>query len=292
MAITILKNTNWGNMPESNILLPLRKTIDLKVKADGTIVTPNGQQLPVLDLGMQGDCWATVLRFDLQELYLKGFLQNKTDNLDEVFSDYYYATLHVLLVDGETVINIDFDGVNFYVPEEITQQSGTLKFIYTLKEIDDQGNHPEIAENFVSSEFTGTISANGISDVEIEEVEEFKNEVTTFKKPSVHLMFDDNKILKLNTVGGSRLGYAQDSYITDVKVSGLAGDTPITYTIYFIGESVKVGVTLNSENRTWIPSKVTQSVGEYQVIVHAATDNGEQMISNPVKLEVVSNFLK
>lgn len=300
MAITIIKDTSFNSVPASKIVLPLRKTINLKIKADGTIMNEDGSSLSVLDLGMQGDDCATILHFDLEDLYISGLLRYEVDASTQLLTDYYTPVLYCEIDgDNSNLMGIEFDGVNFYVPSELSSVSQNIKFLYVLKElyrgVDNADNIPNEIEAFVSSEFKGKFQKNLLLKmIDLIEIKNpIENESVTLKKPTINLIFDKDKQLKIDSVGNQRLGYAQDNLITDITIGGLHADEPITYTVFFwnVDNYGIVGATANAEDRLWIPQEVTQFFGVYNIMVHAATENGEQLYSNIIKMEVVRNFL-
>lgn len=285
MGITILKNAATINNSTSNITIPLRQFINLKVKADGTITTPSGEPCPRLNLGTRGEGSATVLCFDIQDLYWKGFIknQNEIDDTKDILT-FYQPVISALLPNGTVVDSIDFDGVNLKLSEDFTDQNGQIKLIYKLKNKDNTENFL-----FISSEFVGVIETT----YDIDNIEESEDEYESenLKKPSIHLIFDENKELKLDTIGAQFLGYEGDRKVTNISVSGLTADLPISYSVFFIGNSVSRKIVLDDNNYGVVPSEITSTAGYYSIVVHAATENGELLISNPVKMQVIENWL-
>jgi hypothetical protein len=135
MAITILRNTSIRNTPKSKITLPLRQVINLKVKATGEITDGKGTRIEKLFLGNQYEDSATVIHFDLEDLYLRGLFSNEATDFYTTLSTKYRPRLFFLTPQGDKIA-FDFNGVDFYVPYDVTQLNGEYKILYTLKERD------------------------------------------------------------------------------------------------------------------------------------------------------------
>ena len=297
MAITILRNTSIRNTPKSKITLPLRQVINLKVKATGEITDGKGTPIENLFLGNQYEDAATVIHFDLEDLYLRGLFSNEATDFYTTLSTKYRPRLFFLTPQGDKIA-FDFNGVDFYVPYDVTQLNGEYRILYTLKERDwegeNKGNTGQAVEDFVSDEFYGFVNEVPLLDesktttIQVEELE-----LNTLKKPTIHLALNERKQIELRQVGGKILGHAQDKYITDVKLSGLTADLTITYSLYFINREKDFAVRsiANSNDKVWIPSLVTKNAGVYDLVVAAETNNGEQFYSNVINMEVKSNFL-
>lgn len=242
MAITILRNTSIRNTPKSKITLPLRQVINLKVKATGQITDGNSVPVGKLFLGNQYEDAATVIHFDLEDLYLRGLFSNEATDFYTTLNTKYRPRLFFLTPQGDKFA-FDFNGVDFYVPYDITELNGDYKIIYTLKEKNwetdedgnPQGNTGEAIEDFVSEEFYGYVNEVPLLDesktITIQNEELLSR---TLKKPTIHLTLNEKKKVEVKQIGGKLLGHAHDKYITDVKLSGLTADLDIVYSLYFI----------------------------------------------------------
>lgn len=294
MAITILKNTSIRNTPRSKVILPLRQIINLKVKATGEIIPSAGGELGTLFLGNQYEDSATVLHFDLEDLYLRGLFNREVNDYYTSLNTKYRPRLFVLNPNGEKIA-FDFDGVDFYVPYELTKVPGEYKLLYTLKEREWENlGNANAVEDFVSEEFYGNVNKVPLLDAtKTETIETEDIEISTLKKPTIHLRLNEKKKLTLHEVSGTKLGHAQDKFITDIKISGLSADLSITYSLYFINRELDFAVraVADSNDRLWTPSLVTKHAGTYDLIVSAETENGEQFYSDAIQMKVIANFL-
>ena len=298
MAITILKTTNFKKEPDSKIVLPLRKTINLKIKADGSVVNADGTMLTTLNLGVQGDDRATIIHFDLEDLYIRGLLRNEMDSYANNLTEHYQPIIYCQL-DDDTIQKYEFDGVHFYIPSTLSSNTKNVKLLYTLKELyrgeENKDNITEEIEDFVSAEIRGSFDYNMLlpflDDANIYNEIEVKHE--TLKKPTIYLNFNAKKALEIDSIGGQSLGYAQDRKITDIQLSGLYADEEISYIVYFYNPDIEgiIGAVADKNDKLWIPVEITQNAGNYTILVYAATTNGEEFYSNTIQMKVVENFL-
>ena len=123
MAIRILSSREqikdqFQEMPEE----VLRQTIELKIKADGTVVNSDGSTLELIELGNYGEDWATVIHFDLSELYQQGRLGNEITD-DVKLYERYEPKIHFKHVITEATEEIEeeayIDNVDFKVIKDV-----------------------------------------------------------------------------------------------------------------------------------------------------------------------------
>ena len=229
MAIRILSSreqikNQFQEMPEE----VLRQTIELKIKADGTVVNSDGSTLELIELGNHGEDWATMIHFDLSELYQQGRLGNEVTD-DVKLYERYEPKIHfkhiITAATEETeeeayIDNVDFNGVSFAVPKELTQYIGEYELIYTLKErrgwLD---NIVQKKEFFVSSVFKGNVKESLYDYYDLAPVlDSVFVQHQTLKKPSIEISFNDKKRPIIEEGGSQRLGYECDRYITDISI--------------------------------------------------------------------------
>jgi hypothetical protein len=282
----------------------LRQVINLKIKADGMVVNSDGSILETINLGNQGEDWVTIIHFDLTELYEEGHLGNEITNDVKLYERYdaqlyfKYVTIKtfealdgtIITQEEEHISSVDFNGVDFAVPSELTQHVGEHELIYTLREkrIDIDNIIPK-KEMFISSTFKGDVKESLISYYNnAESFDPIVVKEETLKKSSIRIQFDEEKRPVIQEDGNQRLGFECDSYITDIVFEGLK---PLySSAILFVKEGNASLVVCNN-NQTWIPRKITNSAGVYKMMICAWDEFGAQFLSDTFEMEVVENFL-
>ena len=151
------------NQTLDSVVEPLRQTINLKMKADGTVVMKDGSTPGTLNFGNQGEDWATVLLFDLDELYTSGLLKNEVSSSEKLL-EYYTVTAHLKKDNDDANIqtfllkSISQNKIEFKVPKDITQEAGEYQVLISLTEKEkDLDNVVNKIEQFVSGVFFGVV---------------------------------------------------------------------------------------------------------------------------------------
>lgn len=300
MAIRILSSreqikNQFQEMPEE----VLRQTIELKIKADGTVVNSDGSTLEFIELGNYGEDWATMIHFDLSELYQQGRLGNEVTD-DVKLYERYEPKIHfkhvITAATEETeeevyINNVDFNGVFFAVPEALTMYVGEYELVYTLKE--RRGWLDNIAQKkefFVSSVFKGNVKESLFDYYEWAPIlDSVFVQHQTLKKPSIEIGFDDKKRPIIEENGGQRLGYECDRYITDISVK--ASSNVLESAILYVINGSPLVVNCDANHKAWVPEEVTQHAGLYKMMICMWSENGGVFFSDTFEMEVVENFL-
>lgn len=276
---------------------PLRQIIQLKIQADGTVTNMSGGDPGVLNLGNQGEDWATVVDFDLTDLYTQGLLEQ--EDVSNSLTAYYVAKVIVINSEGERITSLNIPVENrhalFRVGKEITENVDQYSMIFILREKENEiDNYIGQVEDFVSSQFYGEVKESIynfiplLDNILVQEDVQFK----TLKKPTIHIGFDGKKSPVLRATGGQRLGYKRDRFITDIELEELIPGN-IDYIIFFVSysSSVIVAVYADENRRIWVPEEVTKHSGDWVIGVGAYTDNGEEFYSDTITMVVENNFL-
>ena len=167
MAIKIIDAmSKTPNQTLDSVVEPLRQTINLKIKADGTVVMKDGSTPGTLNFGNQGEDWATVLLFDLDELYTSGLLKNEVNNSEKLL-EYYTVTAHskkgVEEADIQTFLlkSISQNKIEFKIPKDITEETGVYHILISLTEkTNGLDNVVGVNEQFVTDVFSGMVSGS------------------------------------------------------------------------------------------------------------------------------------
>lgn len=233
---------------------PLRQIIQLKIQADGTVTSMSGGNPGVLNLGNQGEDWATVVDFDLTDLYTQGLL-NQEDTTDSLVS-YYVAKIIVADIEGKRIesliVPVEQKHAFFRINKPITEDTGQYRMVFVLREKENSlDNYIGEIEDFVSSEFYGEVHQSIYQNIKelhnnilIQEPVQFK----TLKKPTIHVGFDSKKSPVLKSSGNQKLGYKRDRFITDMELEELVrGD--LDYIIFFGNNDLVVGVYADENRR-------------------------------------------
>ena len=233
---------------------PLRQIIQLKIQADGTVTNMSGGNPGVLNLGNQGEDWATVIDFDLTDLYTQGLLEK--EDVSNSLITYYVAKIITINSNNERVASLNIPVENrhafFRVGKDITENIDQYSMIFVLREKENEiDNYAGQVEDFVSSEFYGEVKESIyefiplLDNILVQEDVQFK----TLKKPTIHIGFDSKKSPILRATGSQRLGYKRDRFITDIELEELIPGN-IDYIIFFVSYSSSVVVAVYAdENR-------------------------------------------
>ena len=158
----------------SNFYSGVRRTINLLIQADGTVVDQGGEitQERELNLGNQGDHLVTLIHFDTHELQWGETDPEHGDDTEGLYllEHEYEPVIHFYNPDKEygelNPISFKFEGGDFFVPQELTKNFGKYQIIYSLREQVDKGTTPgnvgEESESlyrevFISNTFFGEV---------------------------------------------------------------------------------------------------------------------------------------
>lgn len=277
---------------------PLRQIIQLKIQADGTVTNMSGGNPGVLNLGNQGEDWATVIDFDLTDLYTQGLLDR--EDVTNSLVMYYVAKIIVVDQDGLRVasltVPVDDKHAFFRVGKDITEYTGRYEMIFTLQEKENEiDNYEGEIEVFVSSQFSGVVNesiyrfaSEMLGNIVVQSPVQYR----TLKKPTIHIGFNAQKDPILKSGESKKLGHKRDRFITDIELDELAPGA-LDYIVFFgnLEQDIIIGVYVDENRRLWVPEDVTWYAGQWLVGIGAYTDNGEEFYSNTITMVVENNFL-
>lgn len=185
-------------------LAAVKRRIDIVVDANGAI-TFDGEGVATGDicLGHQWDRYVTILHFDLSNLRWK-----ESDRSNYLFRLAFYDEQMVNKVESQVIddvtnyfyfgvdpITYEFDGEDFFIPDELTEKSTRYRIILIIQEKvedEEEGNTNAGKERFISNEFCGYVESNFYTpEIPLNAISYVNRDVALSKEPITVYLADD-----------------------------------------------------------------------------------------------------
>ena len=192
-------------------LAAVKRRIDIVVDPNGAI-TFDGEGVATGDicLGHQWDRYVTILHFDLSNLRWK-----ESDRSNYLFRLAFYDEQMVNKVESQVIddvtnyfyfgvdpITYEFDGEDFFIPDELTEKSTRYRIILIIQEKvedEEEGNTNAGKERFISNEFCGYVESNFYTpEIPLNAISYVNRDVALSKEPITVYLADDGTFA-LNT---------------------------------------------------------------------------------------------
>lgn len=192
-------------------LAAVKRRIDIVVDPNGAI-TFDGEGVATGDicLGHQWDRYVTILHFDLSNLRWK-----ESDRSNYLFRLAFYDEQMVNKVESQVIddvtnyfyfgvdpITYEFDGEDFFIPDELTEKSTRYRIILIIQEKvedEEEGNTNAGKERFISNEFRGYVESNFYTpEIPLNAISYVNRDVALSKEPITVYLADDGTFA-LNT---------------------------------------------------------------------------------------------
>ena len=185
-------------------LAAVKRRIDIVVDPNGAI-TFDGEGVATGDicLGHQWDRYVTILHFDLSNLRWK-----ESDRSNYLFRLAFYDEQMVNKVESQVIddvtnyfyfgvdpITYEFDGEDFFIPDELTEKSTRYRIILIIQEKvedEEEGNTNAGKERFISNEFRGYVESNFYTpEIPLNAISYVNRDVALSKEPITVYLADD-----------------------------------------------------------------------------------------------------
>lgn len=185
-------------------LAAVKRRIDIVVDPNGAI-TFDGEGVATGDicLGHQWDRYVTILHFDLSNLRWK-----ESDRSNYLFRLAFYDEQMVNKVESQVIddvtnyfyfgvdpITYEFDGEDFFVPDELTEKATRYRIILIIQEKvedEEEGNTNAGKERFISNEFRGYVESNFYTpEIPLNAISYVNRDVALSKEPITVYLADD-----------------------------------------------------------------------------------------------------
>lgn len=252
----------------SNSPSPVRKKqINIFVDGNGNVSVDN------ICLGDQWDHLVTVLHFDLstlnwersnfsQYLFRLSFYKEEINQI---------GSIHFT----EEPLTYEFNGVDFEVPDEITQEASTYRIALIIQEKmsnEDKGNNENHMERFISKEWKGYVRPNFYStDLPLDIVPTINRGVSLSKTPVAAFCADDG----LFALDNSNLGNIHDAYIRVIQGKKITANIRDGEVFILFKKDRKIAAAkFNKDSQgklvdTFIPSAVVAEPGVWKAMIAA-----------------------
>ena len=185
-------------------LAAVKRRINIVVDPNGAI-TFDGEGVATGDicLGHQWDRYVTILHFDLSNLRWK-----ESDRSNYLFRLAFYDEQMVNKVESQVIddvtnyfyfgvdpITYEFDGEDFFIPDELTEKSTRYRIILIIQEKvedEEEGNTNAGKERFISNEFCGYVESNFYTpEIPLNAISYVNRDVALSKEPITVYLADD-----------------------------------------------------------------------------------------------------
>lgn len=290
-------------------LAAVKRRINIVVDPNGAI-TFDGEGVATGDicLGHQWDRYVTILHFDLSNLRWK-----ESDRSNYLFRLAFYDEQMVNKVESQVIddvtnyfyfgvdpITYEFDGEDFFIPDELTEKSTRYRIILIIQEKvedEEEGNTNAGKERFISNEFCGYVESNFYSpEIPLNAISYVNRDVALSKEPiTVYLADDGTFALSTTMIANTYDAFIRifdckniTSHLAEFEVFALFHKDKAIYAAKVDKDSGKL---LNF----FIPKGVARQAGTWEMMMVAYKGNMEDpdyfYTSTIFKVTIEANFL-
>lgn len=290
-------------------LAAVKRRINVVVDPNGAI-TFDGEGVATGDicLGHQWDRYVTILHFDLSNLRWK-----ESDRSNYLFRLAFYDEQMVNKVESQVIddvtnyfyfgvepITYEFDGEDFFVPDELTEKSTRYRIILIIQEKvedEEEGNTTVGKERFISNEFCGYVESNFYTpEIPLDAISYTNRDVALSKEPITVFLADDGTFaLSTTMIANTYDAFIRTfdctnitSHLTEFEVFALFHKDKAIY-------AAKVDKHGGKLLNFFIPKGVARQAGTWEMMMVAYKGNMEDpdyfYTSTIFKVTIEANFL-
>lgn len=290
-------------------LAAVKRRIDIVVDPNGAI-TFDGEGVATGDicLGHQWDRYVTILHFDLSNLRWK-----ESDRSNYLFRLAFYDEQMVNKVESQVIddvtnyfyfgvdpITYEFDGEDFFIPDELTEKATRYRIILIIQEKvedEEEGNTNAGKERFISNEFCGYVESNFYTpEIPLNAISYVNRDVALSKEPiTVYLADDGTFALNTTMIANTYDAFIRTfdcknitSHLTEFEVFALFHKDKAIY-------AAKVDKDGGKLLNFFIPKGVARQAGTWEMMMVAYKGNMEDpdyfYTSTIFNVTIEANFL-
>ena len=290
-------------------LAAVKRRINVVVDPNGAI-TFEGEGVATGDicLGHQWDRYVTILHFDLSNLLWK-----ESDRSNYLFRLAFYDEQMVNKVESQVIddvtnyfyfgvdpITYEFDGEDFFVPDELTEKSTRYRIILIIQEKvedEEEGNTNVGKERFISNEFCGYVESNFYSpEIPLNAISYTNRDVALSKEPIKVFLADDGTFALSTTM----IANTYDAFIRTFDCTNITSHLAEfeVFALFHKDKAIyaaKVDKHGGKLLNFFIPKGVARQAGTWEMMMVAYKGNMEDpeyfYTSTIFKVTIEGNFL-
>lgn len=290
-------------------LAAVKRRIDIVVDPNGAI-TFDGEGVATGDicLGHQWDRYVTILHFDLSNLRWK-----ESDRSNYLFRLAFYDEQMVNKVESQVIddvtnyfyfgvdpITYEFDGEDFFIPDELTEKSTRYRIILIIQEKvedEEEGNTNAGKERFISNEFCGYVESNFYTpEIPLNAISYVNRDVALSKEPITVYLADDGTFA-LNT---TMIANTYDAFIRTFDCKNITSHLAEfeVFALFHKDKAIyaaKVDKDAGKLLNFFIPKGVARQAGTWEMMMVAYKGNMEDpdyfYTSTIFNVTIEANFL-